>query len=349
MKNITFGKHCIGSGRSCFIIAEAGVNHNGDINLAKKLIDIAKDAGCDAVKFQTWITEELVTKNAEKAEYQKQQTGMEGSQYDMIKKLEISYDNFKELKRYCDEKGILFMSTPDEEKSATFLHELGVQIFKMSSGELTNHRMLKHIASFGKPLILSTGMSTLEMIEDSVNVLKSVGFYDYMLLHCNANYPTEFKDVNLRAMNTLGKYFDVPYGYSDHTMGITVPIAAAARGAMIIEKHFTLDRNMEGPDHKASIEPDELAAMVKTIRDVEKALGSNKKLISDSERKNMAVMRKVIVASRNLKEGEIISSKELSMKRAGEGLSPSHESLLLGRILNKNIEQDAAISLDDVK
>ena len=327
-----------------FIIAEAGVNHNGDINLAKKLIDAAVEAGVDAVKFQTWKTELLVTQDAKQAEYQEENIGKEQFQYDMLKELELSYPEFIELKEYCDNKNIIFMSTPDEIESANFLTNIQ-DIFKIGSSEVTNLPYLRHIGSLQKKVILSTGMADIGEIEDALNVLVEAGTKkdDITVLHANTMYPTPMEDVNLRAMVTIGKTFDVAYGYSDHTLGIEVPIAAVALGAKVIEKHFTLDKNMEGPDHKASLEPDELKAMVKAIRNIEIALGSSIKKPSKSEKPNMEVARKSIVASKPIKKGELFSEDNLTVKRPGNGISPMRWDEIIGTIAQKDYDVDELI------
>jgi N,N'-diacetyllegionaminate synthase len=329
---------------SVFIIAEAGVNHNGDINLAKKLIDVAIEAGVDAVKFQTWQTELLVTKEALQAQYQTENTKIEESQYDMLKKLELSYDNFKELKKYCDSKNIIFLSTPDETTSADFLVDLQ-NIFKIGSGELTNLPYLRHIGSLQKKVILSTGMADIGEIEDALDVLVEAGTKkeDITVLHANTMYPTPMEDVNLNAMLTIGHTFDIAYGYSDHTLGIEVDVAAVAMGASCIEKHFTLDKTMDGPDHKASLEPDELIAMVEAIRNIEVALGSSVKKPSKSETPNIKVARKSIVASREIKVGEIFSEENLAIKRPGNGISPMRWDEIVGSVAAQNYAEDELI------
>lgn len=329
---------------SVFIIAEAGVNHNGDINLAKKLIDVAVEAGVDAIKFQTWKTELLVTRDAKQAEYQTKNTQIEESQFDMLKKLELSYDDFVELKEYCDKSKIMFLSTPDEIPSANFLANLQ-DIFKIGSGELTNLPYLKHIGGLGKKIIMSSGMCTLEEIEDALNVLVKAGTKkeNITVLHANTQYPTPMEDVNLNAMVTIGKTFDVAFGYSDHTLGIEVDIAAVALGASCIEKHFTLDKTMEGPDHKASLEPDELRAMVKAIRNIEVALGSSVKKPSKSETPNMKVARKSIVAKRAINKGEILSEDNLTIKRPGNGISPMRWDEIVGTVASKDYVKDELI------
>ena len=308
---------------SVFIIAEAGVNHNGDINLAKKLIDVAVEAGVDSVKFQTWKTELLVTRDAKQAEYQTENTQIEESQFDMLKKLELSYDDFSELKQYCDESKIMFLSTPDEIPSANFLVNLQ-DIFKIGSGELTNLPYLRHIGSLGKKIIISSGMCTLKEIEDALNVLVKAGTKkdDITVLHANTQYPTPMEDVNLNAMITIKNKLGVKVGYSDHTLGIEVDIAAVAMGASIVEKHFTIDKAKEGPDHKASLEPEELRAMVIAIRNVEKALGDGIKIPSGSEKPNIVVARKSILANQKIKKGDTLTEENIIVKRPGNGISP---------------------------
>lgn len=329
-----------------FIIAEAGVNHNGDINLAKDLIDVAVEAGVDAVKFQTWKTELLVTQEAIQAEYQKENTGVEESQYEMLKKLELSYDDFKELKQYCDEKNILFLSTPDEPTSADFLNDLQ-DIFKIGSGELTNIPFLKHIARFKKKIILSTGMGTLGEIEKALETLINEGMNkkDITLLHATTMYPTPMEEVNLNAMLTIKKAFNINIGYSDHTMGIEVPVAAVAMGAKVIEKHYTISRDMEGPDHKASLEANELKQMVQSIRNIEKAMGNGDKLPQKSELSNMKVVRKSIIALKDIKKGEIFTEENLSTKRIGMGISSSLWDEVLGLEARSDFKVDETIRL----
>ena len=308
-----------------FIIAEAGVNHNGDVNIAKKLVDVAVEAAADAVKFQTWKTDLIVTQDAEMAYYQKRNIRKSQSQYEMLKELELAYDDFISIKKYCDEKNIIFMSTPDEELSASFLNSLQ-DIFKIGSGELTNIPFLKHIASFGKKIILSTGMSCLGEVESALGALLSSGLDidDITLLHATSNYPTDLNDVNLLAMKTLERSFPgVRVGYSDHTLGVEVPIAAVALGATVIEKHFTLDKTMPGPDHKASLEPNELKLMIDSIRKVETCLGNGWKVPTESEIDTRNIVRKSLVAACNIKKGEIIKGNMVAIKRPGGGIPPS--------------------------
>ena len=327
-----------------YIIAEAGVNHNGSLDLACRLVDAAKAAGADCIKFQTFRAQNLVSRNAGKADYQKDTTG-DGSQADMLTKLELSYDAFSRLKQYCEEVGITFLSTPFDLESAAFLDQLGVPFWKIPSGEVTNLPYLEALAKTGRPVVMSTGMCEMDEIEAALRVLREHETSDIRLLHCNTEYPTPFADVNLRAMETMRNAFGVEVGYSDHTKGIEVPIAAAALGATIIEKHFTLDRNMDGPDHKASLEPEELAAMVSAIRNIEQALGSGEKTASPSERKNIAVARKSIVAKRSIKAGERLTEDNLTGKRPGSGVSPMRWRDVLGTAAIRDFEEDEMIEL----
>ena len=329
------------------IIAEAGVNHNGEINLAKQLIDAAVDAGVDYVKFQTFNSKKLVSKFAEKASYQKTNTKDENeSQLAMLQKLEMSKEMHFELIDYCRSKNIKFLSTAFDLESVDFLHELNIDLFKIPSGEMTNLPYLRKIGGLGKPVILSTGMGSLEEIGEAMNALIKAGTKkeNITILHCNTEYPTPMSDVNLLAMNTIGKTYDVPVGYSDHTLGIEVPIAAVALGATVIEKHFTLDKTMEGPDHIASLEPHELTSMVKSIRNIEKALGFDEKIASASESKNIQISRKSIVASKNIQKGEIFSEENLTVKRPGNGISPMRWDDFIGKIAQSNFSEDELIT-----
>jgi N,N'-diacetyllegionaminate synthase len=330
---------------SVFIIAEAGVNHNGNLELARKLVDAAKDAGADCVKFQTFVSKNIVSKNAVKAEYQKQQTKPEESQQDMLKKLELSFDQFVELNEYCKSKDIEFMSTAFDFDSIDFLDSLGMRTWKIPSGDITNLPYLIKIAKLNKPVILSTGMSTMEDIKSAIQILKENEAGELTVLHCTTEYPTPFEDVNIRAMNTIKEEFGVKVGYSDHTKGIEVPIAAVALGATVIEKHFTLDRNMEGPDHKASLEPNELKAMVDSIRHIELALGNGMKQPAESEKKNMVVARKSIIASKDIKKGDIFTEENLTVKRPGDGISPMRWFDTIGKIASRDFEEDELIEL----
>jgi N,N'-diacetyllegionaminate synthase len=328
-----------------FVIAEAGVNHNGSLELAKKLVDTAKNSGADCVKFQTFISKNIVSRNAVKASYQKKQIEAEESQLDMLKKLELSFDEFVELNEYCKSKNIEFMSTAFDFDSIEFLDNLGLRTWKIPSGDVTNLPYLLKIAKFNKPVILSTGMSTMDDIKSAINILKDNGAGELTVLHCTTEYPTPFNDVNLKAMLTIKDEFDVKVGYSDHTRGIEVPIAAVALGATVIEKHFTLDINMEGPDHKASLEPDELKAMVYSIRNIESALGDGMKQLAESEKKNMVVTRKSIIAKKNIKVGEAFTEDNLTVKRPGNGISPMRWFDVIGKIASKNFEEDELIEL----
>ncbi len=329
-----------------FIIAEAGVNHNGSIELAKQLIDVAVEAGVDAVKFQTFKAEKLVSKNAGKADYQKENMReSDDSQFNMLKKLELDLDTHNELISYCNSKNIMFLSTPFDHDSIDMLNELQLPIFKIPSGEITNLPYLRHIGSLQKEVILSTGMADMGEIEDALDVLLKAGTSKekITILHANTMYPTPMEDVNLKAMVTIGNAFDIAYGYSDHTLGIEVDIAAVAMGASCIEKHFTLDKDMEGPDHKASLEPNELIAMVKSIRNIELALGSKVKKPSKSETPNIEVARKSIIANCAIKKGEKLSEDNLAIKRPGNGISPMRWDEIIGSPASKNYLKDELI------
>lgn len=328
-----------------YIIAEAGVNHNGQLDLALKLCDAAKEAGVDAVKFQTWKTENIVTAQARQAAYQTENTGVEESQFDMLKKLELSYDHFRYIQEYCKKIGIEFLSTPDEEESLAFLVSLGLPFIKVGSGEVTNIPYLRKIASYGKPVILSTGMSTLAQVATAYDTLLESGAPKVALLHCTTNYPCPYDEVNLRAMLTLKEAFKCQVGYSDHTMGTEIPVAAVAMGAEIIEKHFTLDRTMEGPDHKASLEPAELKQMVEQIRHIEAGLGDGIKRPNKSEAENAKVVQKSILAKRPIKQGETLTEDMLVAKRAGEGISAKYWDMVVGAYAIKDFDIDEPIVL----
>ena len=357
------------------IIAEAGVNHNGSIEIAKQMVDKAVDAGVDIIKFQTFKSEKLVSKAARQAEYQQRNIGKQGEgQLEMLKKLELSQQDHEELIAYCNKKGIRFFSTAFDMESIDYLHSLNMGLWKIPSGEITNYPYLRKIASYGEPIILSTGMCELSDIKAAVNVINE--FWptansqqptakcqmptansqlltansqqptaDITILHCNTEYPTPYQDVNLKAMLEIAETFKVKFGYSDHTQGIEVPIAAVALGATVIEKHFTLDRNLEGPDHKASLEPDELKAMVSAIRNIEQALGSGHKTISGSERKNIEIARKSIVAACPIKAGELLTEDNLTVKRPGNGISPMCWNKVIGTIATKDFEEEELIVL----
>lgn len=330
------------------IIAEAGVNHNGSMQIAKQLVDNAVEAGVDIIKFQTFKSEKIVSKAARQAEYQQRNIGKrDESQLAMLKKLELSVEAHHELMDYCKERNIRFWSTAFDMESIDFLHSLNMGLWKIPSGEITNYPYLKKIASFHEPIILSTGMCELSDIEAALNVLidEGVNKEQITVLHCNTEYPTPYQDVNLKAMLDIGEKFGVKIGYSDHTQGIEVPIAAVALGASVIEKHFTLDKTMEGPDHKASLEPEELKAMVSAIRHIEQALGSGHKTISDSERKNIEIARKSIVAACHIKEGEMLTEKNLTVKRPGNGISPMRWNEVVGTIAVRDFEEEEMIVL----
>ena len=327
------------------IIAEAGVNHNGDIELAKRLIDIAAEAGADFVKFQTFNADRIVTRSAVKAGYQLKTTSSSETQYEMLKSLELSIDMHLELIEHCEQQPIKFLSTGFDIGSIDLLVKLGQQIIKIPSGEITNLPLLRYIGSLRLPVILSTGMSTMEEIGDALSILEQSGLsrVQITVLHCTTEYPTQMDEVNLRAMSSIRNKFGVSVGYSDHTLGIEVSIAAVALGASVIEKHFTIDRSLSGPDHKASLEPDELIAMVKAIRNVEVALGSDVKKPTNSEIKNRIIARKSILAGQKIEAGEIFSASNLVVKRPGDGVSPMCWDHIIGQIANREYLPDEKI------
>ena len=329
--------------KKCLIIAEAGVNHNGRLDLALKLCAAAKESGADIVKFQTWKTENLLTQTVKQAEYQTINTGNEESQFDMLKKLELSYDDFVEIKKYCDKIGILFASTADESESLDFLVELGIPFIKVGSGDIGNVSFLRYMGSKGLPIILSTGMSTLNDVEISINALKEGGATDITVLHCTTNYPCPYEDVNLKAMDTLRDVFQVPVGYSDHTIGSEVAVSAVALGATIIEKHFTLDCKMEGPDHAASTNPEEFAKLVESIRIVEKSMGSGVKEPTDAEKQISKVVTKRIVAKRDIQQGEEFSEDNICVKRHDVGTLAREWDAVLGGVACKSYVCDEGI------
>ena len=329
-----------------YIIAEAGVNHNGRLDLALQLCDAAKEAGVDAIKFQTWKTELIISKNTEMADYQKKNLGNDDSQYDMLKKLELSYDNFRLIKDYCDNIGIQFLSTADETESLDFLCELGMPLIKLGSGEITNIPYLRYCAKKNMPLIISTGMCNLSDVATAFDVLIEAGAKDITILHCTTNYPCPMDEVNLRAMQTMKDAFKCKVGYSDHTMGTEIPIAAVATGAEIIEKHFTLDRNMEGPDHKASLEPQELKYMVDCIRNIEVALGDGIKKPNASEVEISKVVLKSIVAKAAIKKGDMLTSDNITIKRAGSGIPAAHWDMIVGTKALHDFDIDEPIRID---
>ena len=349
MVKVKIADRVIGEGEPCFIIAEAGVNHNGDVGLAHRMIDAAIEAGADAVKFQTFKTEQVVTKDAEKAEYQKKTTGPKGSLYEILKKLELSKEAHHELKNHADQQGIIFLSTPYDSDSVDFLVKLTVPALKVSSADITNHPLLSHIATQNIPIILSTGMSSLEEVEEAVEVIANSGNKQIILLHCNFNYPARVEDINLRAMDTLKQAFGFPVGYSDHTMGVEVSLAAVALGAVVIEKHFTLDRNLPGPDHLASLEPAELKDLVSKIRNVESALGTTTKQPTGEEIQNRKISRRSLVAALDIPQGTVINPDMLAAKRPGTGLSPKYAKDLVGRKATVTIKEDELITWDKVR
>lgn len=330
--------------KKVLIIAEAGVNHNGSLDLAFKLAEAAKKAGADCVKFQTFKAEALVARHAAQAEYQKRNT-VEEPQIKMLKKLELGYEEFRELKKHCDEIGICFISTPFDRDSISFLEGFDMPFWKIPSGEVTDLPYLMQIGTTGRPVIMSTGMCTMEEIWDAIKALRLAGTEDIRLLHCNTEYPTPYEDVNLNVLKTLRERFGVEVGYSDHTRGIEVPIAAVALGATVIEKHFTLDRNMEGPDHKASLEPDELKQMTESIRHIEKALGRSEKEPTESEKKNISVARRSIVAGRKIKKGELLTEENITTKRPGIGISPMLWTQVIGTKAIRDFEEDELIEV----
>lgn len=333
-------------GEKVIIIAEAGVNHNGDINKAKELIDAAAEAQVDYVKFQTFIADKLVTKSAKRAQYQDQNTGDKDSQYEMLKKLELSHDDHQELMSYAHQKGVKFLSTAFDLESLDYLKKIGIHLAKIPSGEITNYPYLKRIAHLFPHIVMSTGMANLKEIKEAFQVLIENGAKkeNITVLHCNTEYPTPMQDVNLKAMKHVQEELGVSIGYSDHTLGIEVPIAAVALGAKVIEKHFTLDRNLPGPDHKASLEPQELKAMVMAIRNIEKAVGgSGIKAPSPSEIKNKKIARKSIVASKPIAMGELFTEENLAVKRPGSGISPMEWNEIIGKSSDKNYTEDQLI------
>lgn len=363
---IQIGEKLISKSNPCFVIAEAGVNHNGNLELAKKLVDAAYEAGVDAVKFQTFKSEEIVTPEAEQAKYQTENTGKKESQYEMLKRLELSYDNFRELKEYCDKVGIMFLSTPHSCKDDVDLVAELCKAIKVGSGDLTNLPILKYMAEKNLPIILSTGMANMEEIKEGVEAVLPIN-KQLILLHCTTNYPTALNEVNLKAMETMEKAFGLPVGYSDHTEGIKVSLAAAALGACMIEKHFTLDKNMEGPDHKASLEPDELKQLVDEIREIEarmangesrktilgeldiaEVLGDGVKKPTPSELEVAKIARKSIVAATDIKAGEIIAENMLKIKRPGTGIMPKFLNEIIGRKAKENILKDELMTWEKI-
>lgn len=327
------------------IIAEAGVNHNGSFDVAKRMIDVAKDAGVDYVKFQTYNPSKLVTKYAEKARYQKATTGNDKTQLSMLQDLSLSHSDFISLRKYCDFVKIGFISTPFDTESILFLEKLDMDFWKIASGEITNLPYLEIIGRTKRKVVLSTGMSEIQEIQDAIDVLERNGTKEIVLLHCNTQYPTPYDHVNLMAINTLKNKFKKEVGYSDHSQGIEVPIAAVSIGATVIEKHFTLDKNMKGPDHKASLDPIELQNMVRSIRNIEKAMGNGKKVPSESELENRVIARKSIVASRTIKKGEMLTDDNITVKRPGSGISPMNWYYVLGKTAKRDFIEDEQIEI----
>lgn len=334
--------------KKTFIIAEAGVNHNGSIELAKQLVDAAVDAGVDAVKFQTFKAEGVVTKNATRASYQIRNTGDDETQQEMLRRYELKYADFIELKEYCDKKGIIFLSTPHSIDAIDFLEDL-VPAYKFGSGDLTNIPILEYSAKKGKPMILGTGMATMDEIKVALKAIHNQGNKDVVMLHCTSNYPCPLEEVNLRAMQTMQQELDCLVGYSDHTLGIIVTVMAVAMGACVIEKHFTLDMNLPGPDHKASLEPNELKEMVNAIRSAEKALGSGLKIPTESEKETMKVARKSIIAKRDIQKGVKIDLDMLEIKRPGIGIEPKYILKIIGKKTKREIKEDFLLSWEDIE
>jgi N-acetylneuraminate synthase/N,N'-diacetyllegionaminate synthase len=346
VKKIRIDGRLLGVGEPTFIVAEIGVNHNGSVHMARKLIDAAKDAGADSVKFQSFKTERIVTKYAEKAVYQKETTDPKKSQYSMLKKLELGDAEIKELHRYAQKRNILFLSSAFDEESVDLLDSLDVPAFKVASGELTNLPLLRHMANKKRPMILSTGLSTLDEIEEALAVITEEGVEEIILLHCVTSYPAKEEEANLKVMDLLRRQFGFPVGFSDHTLSITVPIAAAALGAVLIEKHFTLDKTLLGPDHRASLEPTEFKEMVKGIRDVEKALGDGMKRLTANEEEIKKAARRSIVAKTRIPKGTIIRENMVDFKRPGTGLEPKNLCKIVGKRTKKDIEPDELITFE---
>ena len=344
-RNLAFkiGDRLVGISHPVFVIAEAGVNHNGDIALARQLVDVAADAGADAVKFQTFKAEAVVTREAPKADYQLQTTDNDESQFEMLKRLELTEAAHLELQAYCDRKGVMFLSTPFDEAAADFLESINVPAFKVSSGDLTNHPLLEHIGRFNKPLILSTGMSTLEEVGEAIASLPTS---DLIVLHCVSNYPADPTEINLRALKTMRDEFNLPVGFSDHSQGNEVAMAAVGLGACVIEKHFTLSRSLPGPDHQASLEPDELRALVSGVRKVEQALGDGKKRPTASELATAKIARRSLIAATTITSGTEITRQHIILKRPGTGLSPAKLKIVLGKKARVDIPEGSFLSME---
>jgi len=346
VRSIEIAGRPVGSGHPCFVVAEAGVNHNGSVDLAGRLTEVAATAGADAVKFQTFKAERLVTAAAPKARYQTETTDAAESQLDMLRRLELSDDGHRMLVRTCAARGLAFLSTPFDEECADFLDGLGMAAFKIPSGEVTNLPFLAHVARKGKPLIVSTGMAGLGEVEAAVRTIQASGNHDIVLLHCVSDYPARAVDANLRAMATMRAAFGLPVGYSDHTMGLPVALAAVALGACVLEKHFTLDRALPGPDHRASLEPDELTALVEGVRTIESALGHGRKTPAAGEASTAAVARKSLVAARPLAAGTVLTEASIAIKRPGTGLAPAMLGTLIGRTLRQDVAADAVLTFE---
>ncbi|MAF99553.1 MAG: N-acetylneuraminate synthase [Nanoarchaeota archaeon] len=348
MQPVKIGDKLIGPNQPTFFIAEAGVNHDGDINKAKQLIDVAVEAGADCVKFQSFKTDKLLVQNLEKAEYQKVGDGTDGNYAEMIRRLEINEQMHVELFNYCEQKGIMFLSTPFDNESTDLLDKLGVKAFKIDSGNLNHPQHLKHIASKSKPIILSTGMATIGEIDEAVKAIYSTGNKQLILLHCTSNYPPSPLDVNLKAMKTLRYQFNIPIGYSDHTPGLPVSLAAVGHGACIIEKHFTLDRNAKGPDHLASLEPQEVIDLVKGFKMIDQAMGSSEKQPVEAEKGVADSLRRSVVTIIDIPKGATITQEMLSIKRPGNGIPPKFKDLVVGRIAQQNIPADSTIAWSQI-
>ena len=349
LKKIRIGDRLIGEGEPTFIVAEIGVNHNGSVKMAKKLIDAAKEVGADAAKFQAFKTDRIVTKYAEKAAYQKETTDPKKSQYNMLKRLELSDAEIKELYGYSRKRNIMFLSSAFDEESVDLLDRLNVPAFKVASGEVTDLPLLRHMATKKRPVILSTGLSTLEEIAEALEIFKAENIEDIVLLHCITSYPARAEEANLKAMDTLRKQFGFPVGFSDHTLGTAVPIAATALGAAFIEKHFTLDNKLSGPDHRASLEPNEFRQMVLDIKNVERALGNGVKKPTAEEEEIKKAARRSIVAKVRIRRGTIIRESMLDFKRPGSGLEPKNLHKVVGKKANKDIETDELITFDKLE
>lgn len=333
---------------SVYIIAEAGVNHNGSLKIAKQMVDVAKEVGCDCIKFQTFNADKIVTRDAKKADYQIENTHNFDSQYDMLKKLELTFEEFRVLKEYCNIKNIDFLSTPFDETAVDLLERLNVTQYKVSSGELTNKPLIQYIARFRKRILLSTGMANLEEVREAIQWILEIGNNDLILFHCTSNYPAPYDEVNMNSMLTMKKEFGFPVGYSDHTKGCEIAHMAAALGAVMIEKHFTLDRKMEGPDHKASLEPSELRSMVEGIRNIEKAFGNGEKKPAKSELDTQKAARKSLVFANDIPCGMDISEKDIICKRPGNGIAPKMSQYFIGKKVMRNCYRDTLISYEDI-